>query len=99
MTENMQDSMSDGSIETSQAGSSKTWHMSWLVALCILAIGTTIYSETEGQWFNSYMVNVGHGVDLDVAIMVALRAVIGTLFYLVWGAIGDNTMAPISARS
>jgi MFS family permease len=90
MTEKIQEGTPEGLVDTSQAGSSKIWHIAWPIALCILAIGTTIYSETEGQWFNSYMVNVGLGVDLDVAIMVALRAIIGTIFYLVWGAIGDN---------
>jgi MFS family permease len=70
------------------------WRLTWFVALLILSLGTSNYSDTESQWFTSYVKNVGSGNSFEIGIaigtMIALRFVVGMIFYLIWGTIGDN---------
>ncbi|HME51119.1 MAG TPA: MFS transporter [Candidatus Lokiarchaeia archaeon] len=70
------------------------WRLTWFVALLILSLGTSNYSDTESQWFTSYVNNVGSGNSLQIGIamgtMIALRFIVGMIFYLIWGTIGDN---------
>jgi len=63
---------------------------SWILALCLLAFGTTLYSEIEGQWFSSFARVIANVSYFGVSIMVALAGIFGTIFYLTWGAISDN---------
>ncbi len=69
----------------------------WVVALCILAIGTTAFTEIQGQWFNSY-VKVAVGALFGVGILIAITAVIGAVFYLVWGTVSDNIWTKYGRR-
>ncbi len=71
---------------------------SWLIALCILAFGTTLYSEIEGQWLSSYgrfIANLGY---FTVAFIVAMSGISVTIFYLMWGAISDNIRTKFGRR-
>jgi len=65
-------------------------HKSWIIALCLLAFGTTLYSEIEGQWFSSFARVIVNASYFGVSIMVALTGIFSTIFYLIWGAISDN---------
>ncbi len=76
----------------------RKWLIRGIIALCILAVGTQVYSEVESQWFSSYMKDIAHGTNFDVGIMAALIAVVGTVFYLIWGAIGDNIRPKMGHR-
>ena len=71
---------------------------SWILALCFLAFGTTLYSETEGQWFSSFASVIANMSYFGVSTMVALAGIFGTIFYLVWGAISDNLRTNLGRR-
>jgi len=71
---------------------------SWILALCILAFGTTLYSEIEGQWFSSFAHVIAHVSYFNVSTMVALSGIFGTIFYLGWGAISDNLRTNFGRR-
>ncbi len=76
----------------------RKWFIRGIVALCILAVGTTAYGEIEAQWYSSYMIDIAHGTTFDVGIMAALIAVVGTVFYLIWGAVGDTIRPKMGHR-
>ena len=71
---------------------------SWIIALCLLAFGTTLYSEIEGQWFSSFARVIANVSYFSVSIMVALSGIFGTIFYLIWGAISDNLRTNLGRR-
>lgn len=71
---------------------------SWIIALCLLAFGTTLYTEIEGRWFPSYASIIAKASYFNVAIIVAMSGVIGTCFYLIWGAVSDNLRTKIGRR-
>ncbi len=50
----------------------RSWFISGIIALCILPFGTTFYSEVEGQWYSSYVVDIAGGTLLDAGLMVTL---------------------------
>ncbi|MFX0180299.1 MAG: MFS transporter [Candidatus Hodarchaeota archaeon] len=70
----------------------------WILALCLLAFGTTLYSEIEGQWFSSFASVIANMSYFGVSTMVALAGIFGTIFYLVWGAISDNLRTNLGRR-
>jgi len=70
----------------------------WILALCLLAFGTTLYSEIEGQWFSSFARVIANVSYFRVSIMVALAGIFGTIFYLIWGAISDNLRTKLGRR-
>ncbi|MFX1327018.1 MAG: MFS transporter [Promethearchaeota archaeon] len=73
-------------------------HKSWIIALCLLAFGTTLYSEIEGQWNSSFARVIANMSYFGVSTMVALAGIFGTIFYLVWGAISDNLRTNLGRR-
>ncbi|MFX1596188.1 MAG: hypothetical protein ACFFBK_08995, partial [Promethearchaeota archaeon] len=73
-------------------------HKSWIIALCLLAFGTTLYSEIEGQWNSSFARFIANMSYFGVSTMVALAGIFGTIFYLVWGAISDNLRTNLGRR-
>jgi MFS family permease len=83
---------------TNQFVIARKWFISGVIALCILAFGTTFYSEIEGQWYNSYVKDIVGASLFEVALMVALSSVLGTIFYLVWGVVADNIRPKIGHR-
>ncbi|HMF30464.1 MAG TPA: MFS transporter [Candidatus Lokiarchaeia archaeon] len=86
------------SYSTELSSHKVVWQWRWLAALLILALGTQVYGDVEAQYFSSYLVHVGGGTYLEVGIMVALRAVVGAIFYLIWGVVGDNIRPRIGHR-
>ncbi len=70
----------------------------WLLALCLLAFGTTLYSEIEGKWFPSFAHVIADLSLFSISIMVALAGIFGTIFYLAWGAISDNLRTKLGRR-
>jgi len=70
----------------------------WILALCLLAFGTTLYSEIEGQWFSSFARVIAKVSYFSVSIMVALAGIFSTIFYLTWGAISDNLRTKLGRR-
>lgn len=44
------------------------------------------------------MIDIAHGTTFDVGIMAALIAVVGTVFYLIWGAVGDTIRPKMGHR-
>ena len=69
----------------------------WVLALCFTALGTTIFTEIQGQWFNLYVKNIGGGL-FGAAILVAFSAVFGGIFYLIFGTISDNLRTKLGRR-
>jgi len=61
----------------------------WVLALCFTALGTTTFTEIQSQWFNSY-VKITEGGIFGASILVAVSAVLGAIFYLIFGTISDN---------
>ncbi|NVM35983.1 MAG: MFS transporter, partial [Candidatus Lokiarchaeota archaeon] len=80
----------DSLDKTSKKKNKSKIRKAWILALCLLAFGTTLYSEIEGQWLSSFARTIGNVSYFSVSIMVALAGIFGTIFYLVWGAISDN---------
>ncbi|GAB4321033.1 MAG: hypothetical protein Kow0069_25210 [Promethearchaeota archaeon] len=60
------------------------------MALALVWLAIAFYGETEGQWFNSYLVNVAGGNDYYKAVMVSTSALVGTVAFIFWGVISDN---------
>jgi len=69
----------------------------WVLALSFTALGTTVFSEIQGQWFNSY-VKITEGGLFGAAVLVAVSAVLGAIFYLVFGTISDNIRTRFGRR-
>ena len=61
----------------------------WVLALCFTALGTTTFTEIQSQWSNSY-VKITEGGLFGASILVAVSAVLGAIFYLIFGTISDN---------
>lgn len=68
----------------------------------ILSFGSQFFTEIESNWFNSYFFNyVLGGIDSNlifVSIMVAMNALIGTIFFILWGIISDNLRTKYGRR-
>ena len=71
---------------------------SWIAAICILALGTTLYSEIEGTWFSSFARFIAQVGYFNVGVIFALSGIVGTTFYMIWGAISDNTRTKFGRR-
>lgn len=64
----------------------------------IIWIALAFYGETEGQWFNSFLTNVGGYSDYHKTAMVSASAIVGTLAFLFWATISDNLRGPYGRR-
>lgn len=70
-----------------------------VLAILIYSFGSQIFTEIEGSWFSSYLkFHIPGGSAFYVGIMVALNAVIGTLFFIIWGCISDNLRTKYGRR-
>jgi len=94
----MKNNLDVESLETNSKKSKSKIHKAWITALCFLAFGTTLYSEIEGQWFSSFARVIANVSYFGVSIIVALTGILGTVFYLIWGAISDNLRTKIGRR-
>ncbi len=71
---------------------------SWIAAICILALGTTLYSEIEGEWFSSYVKYIAQVGFFNVGVIYAVSKIVGTIFYMIWGAVSDNARTKFGRR-
>lgn len=69
----------------------------WVLALCFTALGTTVFTEIQSQWFNSYM-KITEGGLFGAAVLTAVSAVLGAIFYLIFGTISDNIRTRFGRR-
>ncbi|MFX0027447.1 MAG: MFS transporter, partial [Candidatus Hermodarchaeota archaeon] len=99
ITEFMENNIEFDSLDkTSRKKNKLKIRKAWILALCLLAFGTTLYSEIEGQWFSSFASVIANMSYFGVSTMVALAGIFGTIFYLVWGAISDNLRTNLGRR-
>ncbi len=70
----------------------------WTFALCLLTIGSMSFGEIQAGWFGSYIKVVVGTQYIDVGFAIALAAIVGTVFYLIWGAISDNIRTSLGRR-
>ena len=71
---------------------------SWIAAILILALGTTLYSEIEGTWFSSFARFIAQVGYFNVGVIFSVSAIVGTIFYMIWGAVSDNTRTKFGRR-
>lgn len=67
-------------------------------SLVITAFVVSAYGFAEGQWMNSWVSNVLGKSNFAVSLMVALSGLFGAIFFVVWGAISDNTRDKLGKR-
>lgn len=66
-------------------------------------IALSLYSENESQWFNSYVVNISSVAGTEyantyMAFMVSASALVGTIAFIIWGCISDNSTSKYGRR-
>src|SRR6056297_1207784 len=61
-----------------------------VVVLMFMSAAISFYGENEGQWFNSFLRNVGEHSYFQMSIMVSTSAIVGTFAFIYWGAVSDN---------
>ena len=62
-----------------------------LLALFLFMIALSIYSETESQWFNSFVSEISGKGSLYVGYMVSASGIVGAVAFIAWGAYSDNS--------
>ncbi len=62
----------------------------WTMALCIMTMGGFVFNEVTANWFSSYVKFVAGSLYVGWGLIVAIGSVVGTCFYLIWGAMSDN---------
>nr|MDO8112541.1 MFS transporter [Candidatus Sigynarchaeota archaeon] len=62
----------------------------WVLALCILTIGSMAFNEIESNWFVSYYKYIVKLDFLIIGIIRAIAAIVGVTFILIFGTISDN---------
>jgi len=73
----------------------------FLIAIIFIWIALSFYSETEGKWFNNYLLNpvIGTGYsNSQMSIMVSVSAIVGTFAFIFWGIISDNLRTKFGRR-
>jgi maltose/moltooligosaccharide transporter len=68
------------------------------LSLVITAFVVSAYSYTEGSWFNSWVSQILGKDKIWVSVMVATSGLVGAIFFIVWGAISDNTRDRLGRR-
>ena len=68
------------------------------LSLVITAFVVSAYGFAEGQWMNSWVSNILGKDKIFVSIMVATSGFFGAVFFIVWGAISDNTRDKLGRR-
>jgi MFS family permease len=63
----------------------------------IVAVGT-FYSQTENNWFNSWVSNIVGEGEFQVGLMIALSGIVGAVFFIVFGSISDNIRSKYGRR-
>jgi MFS family permease len=89
----------DSNIQENNSEKGNNHHVlkRWILALCILSLSVTVFTEISGQWFNSYTKYYGGGLSV-VGYLVAISAVLAAIFYLIWGTISDNIWTKAGRR-
>ncbi len=67
-------------------------------SLVITAFVVSAYGYAEGQWMNSWVSNILGRSNFAVSLMVALSGLFGAIFFIVWGAISDNSRDQLGKR-
>ncbi len=60
-------------------------------SLVITAFVVSAYSYTESQWMNSWVSKILGKSNFYVSLMVATSGFVGAVFFIIWGAVSDNT--------
>jgi MFS family permease len=82
---------------TTKSANNHLWQ--WVIGIMLLSFGSQTFTEIEGNWLNSYMkYYTDLGSNTWVSLMVAVNTVIGTVFFLIWGVISDNTRSKWGRR-
>jgi Na+/melibiose symporter-like transporter len=79
--------------ENKEDKSSRKRYITSLLGMSIIWIAVGFYGETEGQWFNNYVMNsiIGTGYsDTQMSWMVSISALVGTFAFIFWGIKSDN---------
>ncbi len=64
--------------------------LKWSFGILALSFGTQYFSEIEGNWINSFLkYYTDLGNNLSVSILVAIRNVIGTIAFIIFGVVSD----------
>ncbi len=59
-------------------------------ALAILMAMSILYSQTENNWFNSWISQILGMDQIYVSYMVSLSSIFGAVFFLLWGTYSDT---------
>ncbi len=59
-------------------------------ALAILVAMSALYSQTENNWFNSWISQILGMDQIYVSYMVSLSSIFGAVFFLIWGTYSDT---------
>ncbi len=70
----------------------------WIVAIMLIAFGTTICTDIADQWIPSYAKYIAHASYFQISIVVALSGILYTIFYIIWGTISDNLRIKMGRR-
>ncbi len=60
------------------------------VALATLMAMSALYSQTENNWFNSWISQILGMEQIYVSYMVSLSSIFGAVFFLLWGTYSDT---------
>jgi MFS family permease len=64
--------------------------LKWTVGILALSFGTQYFSEIEGNWINSFLkYYTDMGSNTAVSILVALRNIVGTIAFILFGVLSD----------
>ncbi|MHA1896321.1 MAG: MFS transporter, partial [Promethearchaeota archaeon] len=72
-----------------------------LIGMLFIGITLSFYGETEGNWFNSFVLSpaVGTGYsNTQMSLMVSTSAIVGTFAFLFWGIVSDNLRTKYGRR-
>jgi len=56
-----------------------------------------LYSQTENNWFNSWISQIIGMDQIYVSYMVSLSSIFGAVFFLLWGTYSDTLRTPLGA--
>ena len=68
------------------------------ILIGLLFAADQIFGFFEQNFFNTFLIHVLFLPEIYVSIMVSLSAIMGLIFNLVWGIIGDNTRSKLGRR-
>ncbi len=73
-------------------------HRKDVILLGMMAFTLGLFTVLEGMLFNLFILDVLELTYFEIGIMVSISAAVGTTFFIIWGAVSDNTRSRFGRR-